>query len=388
MASHFTIRPPSNVTVPSSPFQSSTNTTETILTNSAGAISGALILSMVFILGIPGNLFVIWSIMARARHRSVTMLLILNLACADGFLMVLTPFFIVYLLKQSWDFGLATCKVIFYLCCANMYASIFLITLMSLHRLVAIVWPRHLRSLSTRRTIRRAMLLIWFLALALAVPVLVFRNVNTREVNTNQTGGGGLVCQCTHPEPYYVVMQYAMETLLSFLLPYGIILGSYICILRKIQKTKFKRRIRSEKLILAIVITFGLFWLPYHIINIVQIAETLSKEETAFKKRLRHMWTSMRALTSTVAFISSCVNPILYTLVGKAYIRQAGVAFMARLFEAAGIDPTSRKTGRCSQNSREKEETQQLPNKETDSTSVNTSSNVKVTPDTNGKSFI
>ncbi|KAL0201131.1 hypothetical protein M9458_004318, partial [Cirrhinus mrigala] len=47
---------------------------------------GALILSIVFLLGVPGNLFIIWSILARARKRSVTTLLILNLAFADGFL--------------------------------------------------------------------------------------------------------------------------------------------------------------------------------------------------------------------------------------------------------------------------------------------------------------
>lgn len=66
-------------------------------------------------------------------------------------------------------------------------------------------------------------------------------------------------------------MQYGMETLLAFLLPYGVIIGSYMCILRRIRKTRFRRRIRSEKLILVIIITFGLFWLPYHIINTVQV---------------------------------------------------------------------------------------------------------------------
>lgn len=71
--------------------------------------------------------------------------------------------------------------------------------------------------------------------------------------------------------PLQEVMQYGMETLLAFLLPYGVIIGSYVCILRRIRKTRFRRRIRSEKLILAIIITFGLFWLPYHIINMVQV---------------------------------------------------------------------------------------------------------------------
>uniref|UniRef100_A0A3B1IS52 Leukotriene B4 receptor 2a n=1 Tax=Astyanax mexicanus TaxID=7994 RepID=A0A3B1IS52_ASTMX len=364
---------------------------ETIMSNNSGALGGALILTLVFLIGVPGNLFVIWSIMARTRRRSITTTLILNLACADGSLMALTPFFIIYLVRQGWVFGLAMCKVLFYLCCANMYASIFLITLMSLHRLVAVVWPRHLRGLTSQRTVVRVLLVLWFLALALAVPVLVFRELTQRKTKeTNVTGIKSLVCSCEHPQPQYAVMQYGMETFLGFLLPYGLILGSYMCILRKIRRTKFRRRIRSEKLILTIVITFCLFWLPYHVINMVQVVEALSPKGSPLKEKLGHIWKSLRALTSTVAFVSSCINPVLYTLVGKSYIRAAGVAFMARLFEAAGLDSTSRKVRQSSQNSRDRDreraESEELRNKESDSTtSGNTSSNIKVVPITNGK---
>ena len=71
-----------------------------------------------------------------------------------------------------------------------------------------------------------------------------------------------------------MVLQYTLELVLGFLIPYTIIVFSYICILRKIRQTKFRRRIRSEKLILAIVVTFCIFWLPYHVINMVQVRHT------------------------------------------------------------------------------------------------------------------
>lgn len=69
-------------------------------------------------------------------------------------------------------------------------------------------------------------------------------------------------------------LHYTLELVLGFLIPYSIIVVSYIRILRRLQNTKFGRRIRSEKLILAIVLTFCLFWLPYHIINMVQVCHT------------------------------------------------------------------------------------------------------------------
>lgn len=78
---------------------------------------------------------------------------------------------------------------------------------------------------------------------------------------------------------FQAVLQYCMETMLSFLLPYGVITSSYVCILRRIRKTRFRRRIRSEKLILVIVVSFGLFWLPYHVINMVQVCVSSSTKK-------------------------------------------------------------------------------------------------------------
>lgn len=71
-----------------------------------------------------------------------------------------------------------------------------------------------------------------------------------------------------------VAIQYTLELILGFLIPYVVIVFCYIRILRRIRQTRFGRRIRSENLILAIVLTFCLFWLPYHIINMVQVCHT------------------------------------------------------------------------------------------------------------------
>ncbi|XP_030635240.1 leukotriene B4 receptor 2a [Chanos chanos] len=355
----------------------------TILSNSGGTLGGALILGLVFILGVPGNFFIIWSVLARVRQRSITTLLILNLAFADGSLMVLTPFFLVYLVKRSWVFGVGLCKLLFYLCCANMYASIFLIMLMSLYRLVAVVWPRRIAALTKWRSVLRVIACMWTLVLVVSVPVLVFRDVKRSPVQS-------FVCNSYHSLPAYTALQYLLETFLGFLLPYGVIVGSYVCILRRIRRTRFRRKLRSEKLILAIVITFGLFWLPYHIINLVQVAAELSPAGSPLHEKLESIWKSCRALTSTVAFVSSCVNPVLYTFAAKSYIRREGLAFMARLFEGAGLD-VMRKSRQSSQNSRERDkdrdgEGAELQDKESESiSSTNATANLKIVPLKNGK---
>nr|XP_043876840.1 leukotriene B4 receptor 2a [Solea senegalensis] len=348
---------------------------DTIVDDRVGTITGALILSLVFLVGLPGNVFVIWSILARARKQSITTLLILNLAIADGSLMALTPFFIVYLALKKWVFQRTMCKILFYLCLANMYASIHLIMLMSLYRFMAILWPQRISVITGRRTVLRVLAGLWVVVIVASIPAVIYRETKNM--------GNTVVCDSFHAEPKDTILQYSLELVLGCFIPYSVILVSYLCILRRIRQTKFRRRIRSEKLILAIVLTFCLLWLPYHVINMVQVSWALCPEG-AVKNTLRNIWHSSRAVTASIAFISSSVNPVLYFFAGKSYIRREGLAFMARLFEGAGIDSGTRKS-RNSQNSRDKDKDQEADSvmlKEKNSL-TNSSSNVK--PVNNGK---
>lgn len=165
---------------------------ETIVDNPTATTVGALILSLVFLLGFPGNLFIIWSILARARKQSITTLLILNLAIADGSLMALTPFFIIYLVVKKWVFGNIMCKILFYLCLVNMYASIHLIMLLSLYRLVAVLWPQRVSAISGQRSVMRLLAVVWVLVMVASVPAIIFRKVKQQE--------GRDVCDSFHSE--------------------------------------------------------------------------------------------------------------------------------------------------------------------------------------------
>ncbi|XP_043078364.1 leukotriene B4 receptor 1 [Puntigrus tetrazona] len=329
------------------------NVSKTAVRSSAGSITGALILCFLLPIGVSGNLLTIWSILARTRHRSITTLLILNLAFADGFLMLLMPFFIVYLLKRNWIFTLPLCKILLYLCSANMYASIFLITLMSLHRMVAVVWWKQAGVLTDRKVIIRVLIGLWIFALGLSVPNSVFWTTfwSAQEPKF-------LMCACKHPLPRDVILQHCLEILLGFLTPYGLIISSYVCILRRIRKTRFHRHIRSEKLIMVIVTTFGLTWLPFHTMNMVEIAGTFLPEDSHAKARLQKIWSSFRGFSSIITFISSCINPVLYTFAGKSYIKGEGLAFMARLFEGSRFE--SIRKNRQNQNNQDQEKKEEV----------------------------
>lgn len=136
------------------------------------------ILVIAFVFGFPGNLFVVWSVLCRVRRRSVTCLLILNLAVADALVLLSAPLFLRFLANGlHWEFGAALCKTVHYLCCVNMYASIYLICLMSMDRWLAVTKPFLSQRLRTKKRLLSVMLGIWVMAFLMALPMPFYRYV-------------------------------------------------------------------------------------------------------------------------------------------------------------------------------------------------------------------
>lgn len=65
--------------------------------------------------------------------------------------------------------------------------------------------------------------------------------------------------------------QYLFETIMGFLLPFTLINTCYSTVLCRLRSARFKRRSRGSWLILMIICAFAVFWLPYHIVNLIQV---------------------------------------------------------------------------------------------------------------------
>lgn len=140
------------------------------------AQGGIAILTLAFVLGFPGNLFVAWSVLCRVKKRSVTCLLVLNLALADAFVLLGAPFFLRYLAGgRGWEFGSVACKLVHYLSSVNMYVSIYLICLMSMDRWLAVSKPFLSQRLRTKQTLLLLLLVVWVLAFVLSLPMPFYR---------------------------------------------------------------------------------------------------------------------------------------------------------------------------------------------------------------------
>ncbi|XP_036001934.1 leukotriene B4 receptor 1 [Fundulus heteroclitus] len=315
-----------------------TTTGSTSMPISTSARVGIGILTLAFVLGFPGNMFVVWSVLCRVKKRSVTCLLVLNLAVADAFVLLSAPLFLRYLAGgRGWEFGSAACKLVHYLSSVNMYVSIYLICLMSMDRWLAVTKPFVSQRMRTKRSLLVLLLGVWVLAFILSLPMPFYRS---NVINVMRNNYRLSLCLPHHWKSVgHQVFQYLFETIMGCLIPFSLISTCYSTVICRLQKAKFQRRGQGSRLILLIIIAFVIFWLPYHIVNIIEVACLLKNSDTD-----GNCVPSARPNVTAFAYFSSAVNPILYVFAGSSHIRQAGLSFMGKLFEATYSESRSTST--------------------------------------------
>ncbi|KAM4640288.1 leukotriene B4 receptor 1-like [Amazona ochrocephala] len=285
-----------------------------------------VILSLSFIIGTPGNCIVIWTVCTKMKQASPSVLLILNLAIADVLVLITLPIWI-YSFADSWIFGVVICKILVFIIYCSMYASIFLITALSLERLMAVFYPFTIQRYKTKRKIALIMFLIWFLSITFGISVIPFQE--TEEMN------GQLLCTCRNYSSNGQKMLYLLlETLAGFVIPFLIICTCYMCVARRISRMTYQSKQRSERLIASVVVAFILCWFPHHLFNILDIVSVrveLSNKEMSLA--LDEIVDRGVYISGALVFISSCINPLLYAFAARRFQSHLRFVKISKLFE-------------------------------------------------------
>ncbi|EGW11541.1 leukotriene B4 receptor 1 [Cricetulus griseus] len=316
------------------------NITSPAAASSPGGMSLSLpivLLSVALAVGLPGNSFVVWSILRRMQKRSVTALLVLNLALADLAVLLTAPFFLHFLAQGTWSFKVTGCRLCHYVCGVSMYASVLLITIMSLDRSLAVARPFVSQKVRTKRVALWVLASIWLVSFLLATPVIAYRTVKRN--NRTLT----LVCQPDYPSDGHRAFHLLFETITGFLLPFLAVVASYSDIGRRLQARRFRRSRRTGRLVVLIILAFAAFWLPYHLVNLVEAGRALAgwDQDDSAGKRLK----LARYVLIALAFLSSSVNPVLYACAGGGLLRSAGFGFVVKLLEATASEVSSTRRG-------------------------------------------
>ncbi|KAM6942689.1 leukotriene B4 receptor 1-like [Xenentodon cancila] len=279
-----------------------------------------VILALSFLVGTPGNLIVIWTILRHVKQRSHTVVLILHLAVADLLVLITLPLWI-YSLVHTWMYGEALCKVLVYIVSVCMFSSIFFITLMSVERFVAICHPFVMLHWKTRSFMRRCLVFLWLFAFLLGIPTILTQTLSESE-------GAEQCFQREFNSAAQEIFVLCLETLVGFVLPFIILSTCYCFVTLQLKKLSFNSKMKSRVLVHAVIMTFLLCWLPYHIVNIIDMVCILlsDAEHECMSEYL--VFTS-----GALAFISSSMNPVLYVFFARNFRGSLEESRLVRLFQ-------------------------------------------------------
>lgn len=260
----------------------------------------AVVLSICFLLGVPGNIAVIILKPNWQHLSSLSQYLMLNLITSDLLCLLTLPLWI-YTLLYSWTLGLVTCKLLSYVVYCSIYGSLLTVTALSVQRYLQVVY---LQKYLDRAGKKRMLVLLWLVAMILSTPSLVVQQLTKDERWTTS-------CQ-----PQYSSQAQWMAVLLTeSLLGFGslsVVAFAYICLHRKVNQSAFFNNPQTTRLVVSIVVAFFVLWMPYHTINVLAVAAISLKNEGLLKFCM-DSWNIVGALT----FVNSCLNPILYMFTSR-----------------------------------------------------------------------
>ncbi|XP_011308339.1 allatostatin-A receptor isoform X3 [Fopius arisanus] len=262
------------------------------------------------ILGLVGNSLVVIVIALNPAMRSTTNLLIINLAIADLlFVVFCIPFTAADFVLPHWPFGDLWCRIVQYLIIVTACASVYTLVLMSLDRYLAVVHPVASMTVRTEHHAFLAICIVWFVILTTSIPVLLIHGQLQGDEDPEK-----YICRIL-PDVNWPLFQMTFF-LLSYVIPLTLTCGLYVFMLirlwRGVRASAESRRGRKKvtRLVIIVVAVFAICWFPIQLILVVKSLGSYPLTTTSIM---------IQIASHVMAYMNSCVNPILYAFLSDNF---------------------------------------------------------------------
>ncbi|CAH1238500.1 SSTR2 [Branchiostoma lanceolatum] len=270
------------------------------------------------VVGLAGNLLVIFIILRFPRMRTVSNVYLFSIAFSDLNLLMVAPIVIQFYRYGQWTFGPGSCEAESCIKFTSMFASFFLVSAFNFQRYKAIANPIETRQ---RQSLKRAALIclsLFILALVANLPFCVTSFVVDHELdNRNVT-----VCRYFWPD-WSNISEHAERahrlylTCLGFLLPLCLNFTLYVLIVRKLHsQDAFRSAVAGKhlkdsttvtKMAVMVTASFVICVGPFHMYNFISAVSDIHMSEYV------GMWTCV------LTFGNSALDPIIYALMGTNF---------------------------------------------------------------------
>ncbi|XP_012537355.1 prolactin-releasing peptide receptor [Monomorium pharaonis] len=287
------------------------NLSEDMMSNLMVQIVFYVIYSIIFILGLFGNVLVIFVVGRNHRMHTVTNLFIANLALSDMLLCLLAvPFTPLYTFLGGWVFGKTLCHLVPYSQAVSVYISTLTLTSIAVDRFLVIIYP-----FQARMKIKMCLVIImgiWLIASLITLPFGLYMHI-VQEKHT-------FWCAENWPSESFRKIFSSLTSILQFVVPFFVIAFCYICVSIKLndrarakpgsksskrEEEDRERKRRTNRMLIAMVSVFGVCWLPLNIALII----------ADFYTDVYYVWPYFRFyffISHCIAMSSTCYNPFLY----------------------------------------------------------------------------
>ncbi|XP_049643500.1 C5a anaphylatoxin chemotactic receptor 1-like [Suncus etruscus] len=285
-------------------------------------VVAVVIYIVVFVVGVPGNMLVLWVTGSEAK-RTINAIWFLNLALIDLLSCLALPILITNILMQkNWPFGDTACRILPSLILFNLYASILLLTTISADRFLIVFQPIWCQNYRVARLAWLASGVAWILALVLTIPSFKFRRVH-KDISSPMP-----TCVVDYGENRTQAHNAVAVTrlVLSFVGPLVTLSVCYTLLLLRTWRRRATRSTKTLKVVVAVVASFFIFWLPYQISGMVLVLSTRGSSAYKRAKPLDVLWVAL-------AYINCCINPIIYVAAARGFHTRVLKSLPARLHQ-------------------------------------------------------
>ncbi|XP_036605659.1 N-formyl peptide receptor 2-like [Trichosurus vulpecula] len=283
-----------------------------------------IIFGIIFIMGTAGNMLVIW-VAGFRMPRTVNTVWFVNLAIADFAFCLSLPLNMAFvILHRNWPFGRALCKLHGAMNNLNLFASVFLVSLFSVDRCVTILWPLWARKHRRPQLAALGAMGAWIMALAFCSTSLIIKDTITYQGITycynnydiwNETHGNHELWKKIAIPRYHALI--IIRSVCGFVGPMVVIVVCYGLISAKLWQNQLASSGRPFRVLMAVVVAFFLCWLPFHVLQWVEFISSLKNHQVLYTIVQR-----LGAVVTSLAFLNSCLNPVLYVFIGRDFREQ------------------------------------------------------------------
>ncbi|EDW69722.1 RYamide receptor isoform X1 [Drosophila virilis] len=289
------------------------------------------------IVAVIGNTLVIWVVATTRQMRTVTNMYIANLAFADVIIGLFSiPFQFQAALLQRWNLPYFMCGFCPFVQALSVNVSVFTLTAIAIDRHRAIINP--LRARPTKFISKFIIAGIWLLALVFAAPFPIAFRV---EEITDRFRENDVYFNLTRPfcmnknlsDEQLKAYRYAL-VFVQYLVPFCVISFVYIQMAVRLWGTHapgnaqdsrditlLKNKKKVIKMLIIVVVIFGLCWLPLQLYNILYV--------TIPEINDYHFISIVWFCCDWLAMSNSCYNPFIYGIYNEKFKREFNRRFAA-----------------------------------------------------------